>query len=129
MAAIKRTQQSFRRFYIYISERNLEQEMRERCMKHHTTLRDIYLDVRWSSVHAARLEIWWWLFSLGKSLNEIARMFDRDAASINFAVKRLKDYANTNNVRLTLETIHDIAKGVSALKLQKLQKENRDNEQ
>lgn len=103
----------FEIFSAYIVEAGLDPEIRATCLKHRVTLRDIFLDVRGASVHAARLEVWWNLLAFGKSSSEIGRIFARDATSVMHAMKRLAEQAAKNNIALTPETAGDVARSLA----------------
>lgn len=100
-------------FLAYITEVDLVVTFREICMKHHVTLRDIFLDVRGATVHAARLEVWWFLGLMSKSYSEIGRIFARDATSVQHAMKRLQERAAAINVTLSSETVCAVARSVA----------------
>jgi hypothetical protein len=108
-----RDNDSFAVFTAYIAETGLDASMREICLQHRVTLRDIYLDVRGPTVHAARLEVWWMLMFLRKSSSEIGRLFDRDASSVQHAMKRLTERASELGTSLGVETVREIARSVA----------------
>lgn len=114
MVAIKRDESSFLLFHAYISEVQLESELRAICLRHRVTLRDVYLDIRQPSAHAARLEVWWWMVTkIQKSPREVARIFHRDGSSILYALRRLHERADMMMVVLTEETINPVSKAVA----------------
>lgn len=100
-------------FLAYITETSLDGYLRPICLKHHVTLREIFLDVRGTSVHAARLEAWWTLTLFKKSSLEIGRIFARDATSVQHAMKRLNERAIALGVTLDLEHVTQVARAVA----------------
>lgn len=109
-----RDDESYKRFLAYATESGLEPEIRAICRRHAVTPRDIYLDVRGPTVYAARLEVWWWLASAyRKSMSEIGRMFDREATSVLYAVRRLRDTSVAMGVELDASSAHELAKHIS----------------
>lgn len=87
-----RNKEGFRRFFGYLEEVGLTEPLREICKAHCTSLMEIYLDTVGQSSLAARLEVWWWLKTeIGKSDAEIGRMFDRDASSVHYGQKKVRD--------------------------------------
>ena len=109
-----RDEESYKRFLEYVTESGLEPEIRTICRRHAVTLRDIYLDVRGPTVYAARLEVWWWLASAyRKSTSEIGRLFDREATSVLYAIRRLREASIAMGIELDAGTAHDMAKRIS----------------
>lgn len=87
---MKRSEEGFVRFVVYLEETGLAPRLREICLAHHVTLRDIYNDARGRSAMAARVETWWWLMKhASRSTREIGALFDRDASSVTHAMRRL----------------------------------------
>lgn len=96
-----RDDESYRAFISYLNETGLESEIRSICLKHYVTPRDVYLDVRGQTVHAARLEIWFWLsFRFRKSNSEIASIFDREGTSVQQALRKVRDKSASANLHL-----------------------------
>ena len=104
---------AFEAFSSYIAECGLEGDMRAVCLKHRVTLRDIFLDARGPTVHAARMEIWRNLTSFGKSSNEVGTIFFRDATSVQHAMKRMNERACEMGVPLDADHVHDVARSVA----------------
>lgn len=109
----------FELFSAYIVEAGLDEEMRAVCLSHRVTLREVYLDARGTSVHSARLEIWWRLVNMGKSTSEIGRMFARDATSVSHAMRRLNEVAAEIPTTLGAENVNEVARAVAAGNLKK----------
>ncbi len=109
-----RDQEGYVRFLYYLDETGLDVELRAICLRHHVTPKDVYLDTKGPTVHAARLEIWWWLTStIGKSTGEVARIFDRDGSSVLYAIKRLRETAASMTVELDAMRVPDVARDVA----------------
>lgn len=118
---VYRNHNTCRLFVAYLTETGLEQEMKAICQIHHVSLRDIYLDTRGPTVHSARLSVWWWLaYVIGKSGKEIARIFDRDASSIHYALAKVVQRAVQLGQVLTYETVHLVAKDLASSQQQML---------
>lgn len=100
MSARRRDEEGYLRFAAYLGETGLLVGARVICLRHAVTPRDIYLDGAGPTTYAARLEIWHWLSTLGKSPTEIARMFDRDDSSIRYALGRLAKVAEEMGAEL-----------------------------
>jgi len=115
MASRRRDDESYRRFLVYIGECGLEPGLRSICLKHAVTPRDIYLDATGETIHAARLEVWWWLAQEHrKSSSEIGRMFDREPSSILYALKKLSEEArHLVGIYNGNELMHESAKAVA----------------
>ncbi len=114
MPTPKRDRESFKRFYAYVDECGLVEVLKGICAAHHVTLADAYLDARGPTVHAARLECWWWLRSrCRKSEAEIAVMWDRDRSSIHYALGKLDDEARRRGVAVAADTARVLAVGVA----------------
>lgn len=103
----------FESFSTYIVDCGLEADMRAVCLKHRVTLRDIFLDARGPTVHAARLEVWWGLIHFGKSSHEIGTIFFRDPTSVQHAMKRMMERACELGIPLDVDHVHDVARSVS----------------
>jgi hypothetical protein len=112
---LRRDDASYEVFAAYVVEAGLDFEMRSICLYNHVTIRDIYLDARGPTVHAARLEVWWWLtFVLKKSFNETGRLFDRDPTSIAHAVRGLVNQSITMAVPLdSVSHVRDVARAIA----------------
>lgn len=114
MASPHRDEAGYQRFLAYIQETGLDEGLKSICLRHHVTLREIYLDVRGPTVYAARLEAWWWLYSgFNKSTSEIGRIFDRNYSSILHAFSKLKETAAEMGHELEKNGAHVTAKAVS----------------
>jgi DNA-binding CsgD family transcriptional regulator len=74
---------SFKKFTARLDKIELRQMLEERSLVHHVSLLDLYEgpDRAWSIV-AARKDVYMWLLGEGKSVNEIARIFDRAPSSV-----------------------------------------------
>ena len=114
MASKARDQEGYLRFLYYLDETGLDVELRAICLRHHVTPRDVYLDTRGPTVHAARLEIWWWLTqTIGKSTGEVGRIFDREGPSITHAIRRLREVAAAMGHELDATSAPSVARGVA----------------
>ena len=109
-----RTQETYLQFLLYLDETGLDEELRAICKGHHVTPRDVYLDARGPTVHAARLECWWWLvMHTRKSPGEVAKLFDRDPGSIRYGMLRLGEQALILGRELNAESVRAVAEGVA----------------
>lgn len=69
---------SFKRFVTRIDAVQLLSEIESRAFAFHVSLRELYEGPdRAPSIVSARRAVYKWLVSRGKSLNEVARLFDR----------------------------------------------------
>ncbi len=69
---------SFSKFLVRLDAIDLRSKIEKRALSFHVSLEDLYGGAgRASSISAARREIYSWLMQEGKSINEIARLFDR----------------------------------------------------
>jgi hypothetical protein len=69
---------SFEKFSKRLEAVGLFDEVLDRALREHVTLRDLYEGpVRAPSIANARRKIYKWLMKEGKGLNEVARLFDR----------------------------------------------------
>ena len=110
-----RNDETFLRFLAFLGETGLEPQVRGICLAHSVSLREVYLDFRGASVHAARQEIWFWLLhEMGRSPNEVARIFDRDRSSLIHVTKRLKEKAVSLGRPLDMTTVRELASAVAA---------------
>lgn len=120
---VVRDEGGYQLFFAYITECGLEPELRAICLCHSVTLRDIYLDLRGPTVHAARLEVWWWLTTIyRKSTLEIGRMFNREPTSITHALRKLRETAAAMGQALDASAAHEVSKHLAAATLRGLQK-------
>lgn len=109
-----RDEATFQIFLAYITEIGLEQEIRSVCLKYFVTLRDIYLDVRGPSVHAARLEVWFWMsYRYRKSNGEIGVLFNREGNSVMHALRKVKEKSLQYGMQLP-DDITEITKRMAA---------------
>lgn len=109
----ERTEEGFRNFSGYVEETGLFADLKAICLRHHVTLRDVYLDTKGPTVYAARLEVWWWLYStIKKSTFEIARLFDRDDSTISYALIKLRARA-TELGHVLEDNVHDTARAIA----------------
>lgn len=109
-----RDNDGYERFFAHVTEAGFAEDLKAICLRHHVTLKEIYLDTRGPTVYAARLEAWWWMTSaIHKSSSEIARIFDRDPSSILHALTRLKEAAQALGESLDGEGSHKVAKQMS----------------
>ena len=115
MAAPKeRNEESYLRFLYYLDETGLDVELRAICLRHFVTPKDVYLNSKGPTVHAARLEIWWWLTTtIRKSHGEVGRLFDRDGTSILYAMRKLRTTATTMGAELDALHAADVARAVA----------------
>lgn len=104
----------FETFSAYILEAGLDEELRAVCLTHRVTLKEVYLDTRGTSVHAARMEMWWRLANMGKSLSEIGRLFARDVTSIMHAMRRLREISAEQSIPIGTESVTIVARAVVA---------------
>ena len=112
---LRRDQAGFRRFFGYLEETGLDEPLREICRAHHTTLFEVYADASGPTAHAARLECWGWLtLEIGKSPTEIARIFDREQASIRYGLGRMREVAAADATGLGRETLRALAARVAS---------------
>lgn len=79
---------SFTKFEARLKKTALYTEIEKRALAHNVTLRDLYEggDRTWS-VSAARTAVYMWLSKRGKSVNEIARIFDRMPSGVFKKIK------------------------------------------
>lgn len=68
---------SFAKFVRRLGERGLHVSIEARALKHNVSLKDLYEGDREASVMVARRDVYSWLMESGKSVNEVARLFDR----------------------------------------------------
>lgn len=116
MAVAKRirNEESYQKLLVYLNEVGLFDDLRAVCLKYYVSLRDIYLDSRGPTVHAARLEVWFVLaHTFKKSNGEIAKIFDRDGSSLTHAFRRLKEKAAEIGKELPRD-VTEVAKAVAA---------------
>lgn len=100
-------------FLAYLAETGLDVELRAICLRHFVSLRNVYLDGRDPTIVAARLECWFWLSTRArKSASEIARIFDRDNASVHHGLKKLREMAAKMNVPLDAEHASEVARAL-----------------
>lgn len=112
---LRRDQAGFRRFFAYLEETGLDEPLREICRAHRTTLFETYADARTGTAVAARLECWSWLaLEIGKSPGEIARIFDREQASIRYGLGRMREAAAGDGAGFGRETLRALAGKVAA---------------
>ncbi len=104
-------------FLAYINETGLIVDMQIACLNHRVTLREIFLDVRGATVHAARLEIWWTMMNFGKTTKEVSRLFVRDVSSVSHAMKRLREHSSKLNLPLDIHHVRAIASDLAASNL------------
>jgi len=84
------TKRSFKRFETKLRKASLFGSIRSRATKMHVSLRELYEgNVRPTpSIAAARRDVYVWLHDTkGKSVNEIARLFDRAPSGVLRMVK------------------------------------------
>lgn len=113
-----RTKEKFRAFYEYLVETGLLPVLQAICLRHTVTLHDVFMDVKGSSVTAARIEMWWRLMTLyGKSPAEIERIFQRHRDSIAYAMRKLQERANEHGVAVAEDTVTPLAKTIAAQSL------------
>jgi hypothetical protein len=71
-------ERSFRKFSLRLDKIKLRRAIEGSALAHHISLRDLYEGSnRAQSVSAARRAVYLWLMREGKSINEVARLFDR----------------------------------------------------
>jgi len=86
---VKQKAPSVRRVRVYpdfvsrLASSGLLADVEKRTMSFHVTLRDLYEGGGASSIIDARREVYAWLQGQGKSINEIARLFDRAPSGIH----------------------------------------------
>jgi hypothetical protein len=69
---------SFTKFLARLDAIGLREKIEKRSLSFHVSLEELYEGAgRASSISAARREIYSWLIQEGKSINEVARLFDR----------------------------------------------------
>lgn len=69
---------SYKTFVKRLTDIGLFDEVLDRALTAHVTLRDLYEGPdKATSIAAARRAIYGWLVKEGKSVNEVARLFDR----------------------------------------------------
>lgn len=78
------TRRSYTNFVERLTAIGLLAEVEARTLKKHVTLLDLYKGHcgRGSSTAAARRAVYKWLMSEGKSINEVARLFDRAPSGV-----------------------------------------------
>jgi hypothetical protein len=78
---------SFKKFEQSLRDRKLYNAVEKRSHGAHVTLRDLYEGPVTASIVDARRVVYKWLVSEGKSINEVARLFDRAPSGILKMVK------------------------------------------
>ena len=68
---------SFRKFATRLDKSGLRKGVEKRALSLHVSLQELYEGARVPSIVAARKAIYLWLTKEGKSINEIAVLFDR----------------------------------------------------
>jgi hypothetical protein len=69
---------SFQNFVKRLDAIGLHEKVEIRSLKHHVSLLELYEGPsRATSISAARRAVYQWLMKEGKSVNEVARLFDR----------------------------------------------------
>jgi len=80
---------SFTKFVTRLDAIDLHKDVESRALKHHVSLRELYDGPsRAQSIAAARRDVYEWLVKEGKSINEIARLFDRAPSGVWKMLKR-----------------------------------------
>lgn len=75
------TERSFRKFAARLELIGLRGQIERRTLALHVSLRDLY-EVQGTSSATARRAVYQWLMKEGKSINEIARLFDRAPSGV-----------------------------------------------
>jgi len=74
---------SFAGFVKRLGANSLHKEIESRALAHHVSLKELYEGAnRATSITAARRSVYLWLIEEGKSVNEVARLFDRSANGV-----------------------------------------------
>jgi hypothetical protein len=68
---------SFKRFATRLDKSGLRKGVEKRALALHVSLQELYEGARVPSIIAARRAVYLWLMQEGKSINEIAVLFDR----------------------------------------------------
>lgn len=76
-----KTERSFKKFSARLDAIGLRATIEKRALVLHVSLRDLY-EVQGTSSAAARRAVYQWLMKEGKSINEIARLFDRAPSGV-----------------------------------------------
>lgn len=80
---------SFAKFAQRLEEIELREEVEDRCLRMHVTLQDLYEGRARGSVKSARSDVYAWLHKTkGKSVNEVARLFDRAPSGVLKLVRK-----------------------------------------
>lgn len=108
-----RTRESFKRFFRYLEEVELSDAFREILRRHHVSFWDVYGDVRGVAMFAARIECFWQLERLGRSVNQIARLFDRNADSVHYALRLLRNESGMMGIVLDEDNVYRVAVSVA----------------
>lgn len=73
---------SFKRFESRLGAIGLHDRVDARARKKHVSLRELYDGPGTASVASARRDVYSWLVKKGKSINEVARLFDRAPSGV-----------------------------------------------
>lgn len=74
---------SFSKFEARLDATGLRGEVESRARKLRVSLRELYDGAHAPSIVAARRAIYTWLIDEGKSINEVARLFDRIPSGVH----------------------------------------------
>jgi len=81
---------SFSKFQERLRTTGLFGRVESRTLNHHVSLQDLYEGRHTASVVAARREVYSWLIREGKSVSEVADLFDRERAGIRKMLGRAR---------------------------------------
>lgn len=81
---------SFRKFSAQLDAIGLLEKIEKRSIALRVTLKGLYSGNRAPSTVAARRAVYLWLLKEGKSVNEVARLFDRAPSGVAKLIRRKK---------------------------------------
>lgn len=76
------TTRSFKKFTARLDAIGLRSKIEKRALALHVSLEELYDGPHAPSIIAARRAVYLWLMKEGKSINEVARLFDRSANGV-----------------------------------------------
>lgn len=101
----------FKRFFAHLEETKLKGPLRAITKHHDTFIFDIYTDVNMENVRAARIEAWWYLVAeTGRTVKQVAELFDRTPRAIAQALQLLENRAEAMTVAVAADTVAVLAR-------------------
>jgi hypothetical protein len=93
---------SFQKFTRKLDQIGLRRELEKRVLEMQVSLRELYDGPRTQSIATARRDVYTWLTDEGKSVREIAQLFDR---APNGVLKMIRNEATMRKARGRAKTL------------------------